>query len=118
MLKLCVPKCSLWELMIIEQYNLGHFGKSKTLEFLQQDYFWPGMTKDVDLHVQRCQVFQRGKSTTANACLSYPLLAPNKPWECISIYFVLDLPPTQRKNDLIMVVVSVSLRWLALSHAR
>ena len=78
-LKLCLPKCSLRELMIVEKHNLGHFGKSKTLEFLKQDYFWPGMTKDVERHVQRCQVCQKGKGTTTNAGLYLPLLVPNKP---------------------------------------
>ena len=34
-LKLCVLKCSLRELMIVEQHNLGHFGKSKTLAFFK-----------------------------------------------------------------------------------
>ena len=38
-LKLCVPKCSLRELIIFEQHNLRHFGKSKTLEFLKQYSF-------------------------------------------------------------------------------
>ena len=103
--KLCVPKCSLRELMIVEQHNLGHFGKSKTLEFLNQDYFWPGMTKDVEQHVQRCQVCQKGKGTTTNAGLYLPLPVPNKPWEYISMNFVLGLPPIQRKSDSIIVVV-------------
>ena len=94
-LKLCVPKCSLRELMIVEQHNLGHFGKPKTLEFLKQDYFWSRMTKDVERHVQRCQVCQKRKGTATNASLYLPLPVPNKPWEYISMDFVLGLPPTQ-----------------------
>ena len=65
--------------MIVEQHNLGNFGKSKTLEFLKQDYFWLGMTKDVERHVQRCQVCQKGKGTTTNSGLYLPLPMPNKP---------------------------------------
>ena len=92
---------------------------SKTLEFLKQDYFWPGMTKDVERHVQMCQVCQKGKGTTTNAGLYLPFPMPNKPWEYISMDFVLGLPPTQRKSDSIMVVVDrFSPRWLTLSHAR
>ena len=100
-----MPKCSLREFMIVEQHNLGHFGKPKTLEFLKQDYFCPRMTKDVERHVQRCQVCQKGKGTTTNVGLYLPLLVPNKPWECIGMNFVLGLQPTQWKNDLVMVVV-------------
>ena len=80
--------------MIVGQHNLGHFGKSKTLESLKQDYFWLGMTKDVERHVQRCHVCQKGKGTTPNAGLYLPLPVPNKPWEYISMNFVLGLPPT------------------------
>ena len=108
-----VPKCSLRELMIVEQHNLGHFGMSKTPEFLQQDYFWLGMIKDVERHVQRCQVCQKGKVTTSNAGLYLTLPMPNKPWECISTDFVLGLSPTQWKNDSIMVVVD---RFSKMAH--
>lgn len=38
-LKLCVPKCSLKEKLLVEQHNLGHFGRDKTLDLLQSDYF-------------------------------------------------------------------------------
>ena len=91
--------------MIVEQHNLGYFGKSKTLESLKQDYFWLGMTKDVKRHVQRCQICQKRKGTTTNAGIYLPLLVPNKPWECISMDFVFGLPSTQQKSDSIMVVV-------------
>ena len=108
-----MPKCSLRELMIVEQHNLGHFSKSKTLEFLKQDYLWPGMTKDVERHVQRCQVCQKGKGTTTNVGLYLPLPMTNKPWEYISMDFVLGLPSTQRKSDSIMVVVD---RFSKMAH--
>ena len=75
-----------------------------SLESLKQDYFWPKITKDVRWHVQRCQVCLKGKDTTTNASLYLLLPVPNKPWECISMDFVLGLPHTQRKNDSIIVV--------------
>ena len=75
-----------------------------SLESLILDYFRPKMTKDVDWYVKRCQVCQKGKDTTTNAGLYLPLPVPNKPWECISMDFVLGLPPTQQKNDSIIEV--------------
>ena len=71
------------------------------------------MTKDVERHVQRCQVCQKGKGTTTNAGLYLPLPVPNKPWEYISMDFVLGLPSTQRKSDSIMVVVD---RFSKMAH--
>ena len=113
-----VPKCSLRELMIVEQHNLGHFSKSKTLEFLKQDYLWPGMTKDVERHVQRCQVCQKGKGTTTNAGLYLPLPVTNKPWEYISMDFFLAFHLHNEKVIQSWWYWIVSPRWLTSSHAR
>lgn len=63
------------------------------------------MTRDVETHVQRCHVCQKEKGTATNAGLYLPLLIPTRPWTCINVDFVLSLLPTQRKNDIIMVVV-------------
>ncbi|GFS45995.1 transcription activator [Actinidia rufa] len=46
-LKLSVPSCSLRDQLLAKQYNLGHFGKDKTLALLQGEYYWPGMKRDV-----------------------------------------------------------------------
>ena len=77
------------------------------------NYFWLGMTKDVERHVQRCQVCQRGKGTTTNVSmyLSFPM--PNKQWECSSMDFVFGLPPTQRRNSSIIVAVD---RYSKMAH--
>ena len=48
-----------------------------SLESLKQDYFGPKMTKDVEWHVQRCQVCQKGKDTATKAGLYLPLPMPN-----------------------------------------
>lgn len=48
---------------------------------------------------------QKGKGKSPNAGLYLSLLIPTRPWTCINVDFVLGLPPSQRKNDIIMVVV-------------
>ena len=47
---LCVPKCSIRELLVTESHEgglMGHFGVQKTLEILQEHFFWPHMKRDV-----------------------------------------------------------------------
>ena len=77
------------------------------------DYFWLGMTKDVERHVQRCQFCLRGNGTTTNASIYLSLPMPDKPWECISMDFVLGLPPIQRMNNSIIVAVD---RFSKMAH--
>lgn len=53
--KLCVPNGSL-RLHILNELHSGglggHFGRDKTLALLQERYFWPKMSRDVERFVQ------------------------------------------------------------------
>ena len=104
-LLLCIPKCSLRHKILLEVHNQGHFGRQKTLQLLQQQFYWPGMLKDVGRLVQRCMICQQSKGRATNAGLYLPHPVPNKPWTSISMDFVLGLPTTTRRSDSILVVV-------------
>ena len=44
--QLCVPRCSLRLLLIKEAHEgglMGHFGIAKTLDVLQEHFFWANM---------------------------------------------------------------------------
>ena len=48
--KLCIPKCSIRELLVREAHGgglMGHFGRDKTFATLSKNYFWPKMFRDV-----------------------------------------------------------------------
>ena len=55
--KLCIPKCATRELPIREVHGggvAGHFGVHKTVELLQEHFYWPKMVGDVNTIISRC----------------------------------------------------------------
>uniref|UniRef100_A0A6N2MUI5 Integrase catalytic domain-containing protein n=1 Tax=Salix viminalis TaxID=40686 RepID=A0A6N2MUI5_SALVM len=105
---LCIPECSLREIIVQEAHGGGlggHFGRDKTLALVQENFYWPKMVKDVTRHVERCGTCHRAKSHAQNTGLYTPLPVPAALWEDVSMDFIVGLPRTQRNKDSIMVVV-------------
>jgi len=92
---LCVPKCSTRELLIREVHSgslAGHFGESKTLTMLREHYYWPGMEKDIQDILRRCETCQDAKSYTLPHGLYTSLRVPTLPLVDVSMDFILSLP--------------------------
>lgn len=101
--KLCIPKCSMKENLIQEKHNggmAGHSGTNKTFGQLSHLYFWPRMRSEIKKFVRKCRVCQH-----VNTGLYTPLPIPTRPWDSVSMDFILGLPKTQNGNDSIFVVV-------------
>uniref|UniRef100_A0A2N9J0J0 RNA-directed DNA polymerase n=1 Tax=Fagus sylvatica TaxID=28930 RepID=A0A2N9J0J0_FAGSY len=89
--KLCVPSCSMRELLVREAHGgglMGHFGVKKTLDILHEHFFWPKNEERCESHLWQ-------------------------PWVDISMDFVLGLPRTKRGRDSIFVVVD---RFSKMAH--
>jgi hypothetical protein len=71
-------------------------GIDKTTTLVKERYFWPSINKDVKKFVECCRIFQLAKGKSQNTGLYTPLLVPERPWEDISMEFVLGLPRTER----------------------
>lgn len=63
------------------------------------------MRRDVQRFVTRCKVCQFPKGHSENTGLYTPLPIPGRPWDTVSLDFVLGLPRTQHGHELVMVVV-------------
>ena len=114
--QLCIPKCSMWDNVIKEKHYgglSGYFGLNKILELIQRFYYWPKMQTDIKKFVENCLVCQRAKGVSTNAGLYQPLPIPNRPWECLSMDFVMGLPRTKTGYDSIYVVVD---RFSKMAH--
>ena len=63
------------------------------------------MQHDVKKFIEKCRICQHAKGRRQNTGLYQPLPIPTRPWDSISMDFVLGLPRTQRGNGYIYVVV-------------
>ncbi|GJP34010.1 hypothetical protein CLOM_g18492, partial [Closterium sp. NIES-68] len=87
------------------RYN-GHLGINKTRWILREVYWWPGVGKDVQQFVARCDACARNKPDTQKpGGLLQPLEIPDEPWESVSLDFITDLPKTREGHTAILVFV-------------
>ena len=114
--QLCVPVCSMRELLIRESHSgglMGHFGVLKTFEVLTEHFYWPNMKRDVGRIYSSCIQCRQAKSTLHPHGLYTPLPVPHSPWTDISMDFVLGLPRSQQGKDSVFVVVD---RFSKMAH--
>ena len=84
----------------------GHGGIFCTLNLLQWDYWWPGMTTYVWKYIARCTVCQANK---VNTHPTIPALSSLKsdctcPFQQVSVDLITNLPPSE-SFDSVMVIV-------------
>jgi hypothetical protein len=114
--QLCIPDCSMRENLVKKKHSgglVGHFGHDKTFSKLSESYYWPSMRVNVNKFVDRCRICQHAKGRKKNTRFYQPLPILERPWEAISMDFVLGLLRTQRGVDSIFVVVD---RFSKMAH--
>src|SRR5436853_3918107 len=83
----------------------GHFGQFKTLERVKANFFWPKMDLEVEEYVRSCDSCQRNKATQHKKYgLLDPLDIPNRPWEDISMDFIVGLPESAGYTKIWVIV--------------
>jgi len=79
-------------------------GRWKTVELVARNYWWPGVTKEVERYVDRCDICQRYKNRSkAPVGKLMPNVIPEKPWSHISVDFITKLPLAQGYNAILVV---------------
>ncbi len=60
--QLVLPRQYRKEALMGVHNSTGHMGRDRSLELLQQRFFWPGMSKDLEEWVQNCETCIRRKA--------------------------------------------------------
>jgi hypothetical protein len=114
--QLCISKSSMRENLLKENHSGGlarHFGHEKNFVQLNGSYYWPGMRTDVKNFMNTCRICQHTKGKRQNTWLYHPFPVPERPWDAVSMDFLLGLLRTQRGCDSIFVVVD---RFSKMAH--
>jgi hypothetical protein len=83
----------------------GHFGIEKTVAILHKHFYWPKLRQEVSKYIKFCTACAIAKPTTKKKGMYTPLPTPDRPWESISMDYMLGLPSTKRGNDCVFMVV-------------
>ncbi|XP_046562916.1 uncharacterized protein LOC124271812 [Haliotis rubra] len=81
--------------------NIGHPGRDRTLSLIKERFYWPGMTKDVEEHVQHCVQCLRRKTPTGGRA---PLVSiqTSQPLELVCMDF-LTLEPSKGGQEHVLI---------------
>ncbi|KAL3153599.1 hypothetical protein ABBQ32_14155 [Trebouxia sp. C0010 RCD-2024] len=84
----------------------GHLGHDRTVQLVQQCFWWPGLDGDVRRYVSTCDHCQRNKSSNEKpAGLLQPLPVPEFRWQRVTVDFIQDLPETKAGHTAVAVFV-------------
>ena len=91
---------------IIEiHHSWGHPGIHQTTELITQNYWWPGLQKDVQKYIQGCKTCQTVKpDRQAKSAPLHPNEIPERLWQTISMDMMGPLPESKGFNTILVVV--------------
>ena len=104
--RVCIPNDDELKKSILEEAHNGSFAmhpsSMKMYQDLKTSYWWSGIKRDVSEFVTKCMVCQKRKAEhQVPLGLLQPIKIPEWKWDRIIMDFVVWLPLTRRKHDLV-----------------
>ena len=89
--------------------SAGHQGIAKTLKRVQQEAYWVGMAKEVQLYCINCTVCQKAKPPLPPRAplVNTPI---GKPWQMLAID-ILEVPVSPNNNRYLLVIMDYFTKW-------
>ena len=107
--KVYMPKDNKLRAEIIKlHHNMlvgGHRGQQKTVKLVTQNFWQPGITKEIKQYVKGYDACQQNKNCTEQPVRKLiPDSILKRPWMYILVYFITKLPLAQEHNSILVVV--------------
>lgn len=90
---LCVPKSCQQDICKLTHDEYGHPGSRRAILTAQKNFFWPGMTKDIENYCKTCHACQVVKTDTQKKPGVMQPIPATSPLHTMCIDFVEGLPP-------------------------
>ena len=113
--RLCISRGPVRLKLLQENHDCitaRHPGRDRTFWNLSKHFYWPGLGKSVKEFVRTCDTCQRHKSARTRVGLLQPLPVPERPWETISMDFIMGLPRTARHHDAVFTFVDKMTKYV------
>ena len=106
--KVYVPKDEELRAEIIQLHHdmstVGHGGRWKMVELVTRNYWWPGVTRDVERYVEGCDLYQRMKNRMEEPAGKLKLSeVPRKLWTHLMVDFITKLLVVAGKGAILVV---------------
>ena len=112
-----IPNNEKLKLKLLNDYHdsvtAGHPGQAKTYELITRNFFWPHMHNYINTYISSCNQCNRCKPSRHKPYgYLQSLPVPNKPWESISMDFIVGLPNSNNYTAILVIVD----RFTKMSH--
>ncbi|GJS59005.1 ty3-gypsy retrotransposon protein [Tanacetum coccineum] len=107
--RLLIPQVPSLRLKLLHEYHSttlgGHSGITATIRRLNSSFFWPHLKKDVTRFITECVTCQQTKYSTQKPYgMLQALPIPNQVWEEISMDFITNLPSSNGKTTIWVII--------------
>lgn len=118
--KECVPKEERGK--ILERYHdaptAGHLGTAKTISRIAQNYYWPGMFREITRYVQSCQNCLAHKAVQNRPFGTLHPTIIERPWQQVTIDLVGPLPRSNKGHTWLLNMQDRFTKWTEIRPLR
>lgn len=113
-LKLVVPRNARWQVCRMNHDDIGHFGQAKTLERIQDQYWFPKLRRFVKKYVAACINCAYAKDSAAKTKSGhlYPIEKKDIPFHTLHIDHLGPFVRSKLRNSYILTVVDGFTKYL------